>query len=990
MPACSTFKASGETASRTAAVNTLLIRDDWKDEEARQAAPSPSLAPNFCKTSGQRRCRSAQCREYQHEGQSCPEQEKVGCRLFESISWVSASSICSQRRGSRHWTRSGAANNDRTRARCRFCGSDEDTFQYDPRYFAHSRYPTRFTPWKYFNKDEAKGAASLPEESWSLARGHFFAGEELSQSTARGQLAIPSKREIKRDEHTIQKQARTSTREVKVETQLDGGADTTPSEAWNQASGARSHVVNVADRVRAFESKATCPFSVTTTRKDGKTRADTTSTRDDTEQPVPLVFPLHVRRFTRRTGNGRFLRPQTPLYRSCPDDDTEIHAPLPQRTIPIVRSPIERNVAPAGTFPDDDLERELDRRSADGLAAPHSLSGDDATAKAADPAKTPLALPQYQVNPQEWPMQTPQAITTRVGPVSHLHGRRNSCFRHGRQMTTFKGTRDLYDQGGRGQYVAAGFDEPRNVDATSPYLVHNLTRYSRALDRDDACPDCVAELSIRRREPEAENPSCAEMPIASNLLQDHSTFEDNIEQKGTDSAGILRSLHNTNGPAVIPPLGQKSCQVEDDTDSTSLDALKESRMTAADEDRRGRSPNPSGYAATSDSNGDDRLEDEDKMVLTSDLGEGLDAVILERGGRLERVIMNLRKNTPTVAALLRLSRELIQVADALEVAASQGADSTDGAHSSPGEPTFFPAQTVRADLDNTPPRITDSTVTRQCNIPSTIADCDIAHCQAVPSQELFKPFPRRALTKAPLPSAGARIANRQSIEADYKALRKHFGRGSSYDEAEFAELGAEDRLQMRAARTFRTTPLGHNSDPRLLKMASVCSPRDVFSDDVASLGVPNISVTDNGNYEYDPIPLPSHILKARDMMYLPLSWRTTGTRSPPLFSQSTGVSPNASATSSTEHSPIRGIDSTVADRPRVHTWKELTDATAPSPDTARSGQTSSQDHRVYSEDQSLRHADRIGKNQAVHEAAALERQTRRRRYTKSQVRALDE
>ncbi|PPJ53417.1 hypothetical protein CBER1_01023 [Cercospora berteroae] len=918
MPACSTVKESGETASRTPADNTLSIRDDWKDEEARQAAPPPSLAPNLRKTSGQRRCRSAQCREYQHED---------------------------------------------------------------------SRYPTRFTPWKYFNKDSAEGEAPLPEESWSLARGHFFAGEELSQSAARGHFALPSKREIKRDEHTVQNQARTSADEVKIETQLDGGADTTPSEAWNQTSGARSHTVNVADRVRAFESRATGPFSVTTTRKDGKTRANTTSTRDDLEQPIPLVFPLHVRRFTRRTGKG-YLRPQTPLYRSCPGDDAEIHAPLPQRTIPMVRSPIERNIAPAGNSPDNGLESELDQRSVDDLVAPHSLMGDTTTTNAAGSVKTPLALPHYQVNSKDWPMPaSSHAITTRVGPVSHLHGRRNSCFRHGRKTSTFKGTRDLYDQGGRGQYVAAGFDEPRNVDATSPYLVHNLTRYSRALDRDDACPDCVAEL---RREPELENPSSAEIPSASNLFQDHPNLGDDIAQEDVGLTDMLQNLNNTIGAAVTPSLGRKWCQIEDDTDSTSLDTPKESRMVAADEAHKRRSPNLSEHAAATDSNGDDRLRDEDKMVLTSDLGEGLDAVILERGGRLERVIMNLRKNTPTVAALLRLSRELIQVADALEAAASHGADSTDGAHSSSGEPAFFSGQTTRADLDTVPPRITDSTITRQCTIPSIVAGCDFAHCQGVPSQDLSQPFPRRASTKAPLPSAGARIVNRQSIEADYKALCKHFGRGSSYDEAEFAELGAKDRLQMRAARTFQTTRLGHNTVPRLPNMASTCSSSDVFLDNVASLDLPNVSFTHNGHYEYDPIPLPSHILKARDMMYLPPSWRTTGTRSPPLFSQSTCASPNASATSSAEHSPIRGIDSTVADHPRVHTWKELTDATAPSPDTARSGQIASQDHRVQSEEQSLRHADRIGKNLAVHEAAALERQTRRRRYTKIKVRTLDE
>ncbi|KAF2214559.1 hypothetical protein CERZMDRAFT_94953 [Cercospora zeae-maydis SCOH1-5] len=1002
MPAWPTVKGSGGNASQIPALkSTRPNHDEHEEEKARQAAPSPSLNHHPRSTQEQRRRRSAQYREYQHEGQPGAEKEKVCCGVLEGpvSPWV-PSSISSQRRRDTHRTRCGAASLDRTRAHRRDNGSDEDAFQHDIRYFAHSRHPTRFTSRKYSNEDPAEGATHISKQSGSLARGHIFSGEKCSQSIPRRQLSLPTQHEIKCDKYSIQDQERASSCEIEIETQLDGGAEPSSSEARDQARCARSRTVNVADRVKALETKAINPVPATFTRQDGKARADMISERNGIAQPVPFVFPLHVRRFTRRTSNGRFLRPQTPLYQSCLDNDAEIHAPLPQRTIPIVRSPVERSTGPADPLIDDDSEGVYDRTSTQATTMAQTLPGNDTTTNIVDHIKIPPAQPQYQINSQVWPEQASfRTVATRVDPVSHLHGRRNSCFRHGRKQTTFKGTRDLYDQGGRGQYVPAGFDEPRNVDATSPYLVHNLTRYSRALDRDDACPDCVAELSIRRRESEPEHLASVATPVAAHVL-DERALKENTEQDLAKSTSMSCDSNDAMTAAAIPPEERDSSQGGDDTDSTVLGVPKEPQMPAPEEDARNRnarfaqhvheSSTPNEHATAAESNAYDRSEDDDKIVLTSDLGDGLDAVILERGGRLERVVMNLRKNAPTVAGLLRLSRELIQVADALEAAASKGAESTDGAHSSPDEPAIYSDLTSRADLDTLLPRIFDSVITRERTDPSTVAECDFARCQDAASQALYKHFPRRASTKAPLPSPGTRLVNRQRIQADYRALRKHFGRGSSYDEPEFAELGAEDRLQMRAARNLQTTPLGHEAHSNLLNMASTSSSPDVLYCNRASVDVPNISVTDNASYEHGPISLPSHILKARDIMYPPLPWSTAETRSPPLFSQSTCPSLNTSATNSTEHSPTRGIDATFSDHSRVYTWKELTDATAPSPDTARTQEISSLPQVLYSGGENMRQADRMDKNQAVHEAAALERRTRRRRYTKSQVRTLNE
>ena len=229
--------------------------------------------------------------------------------------------------------------------------------------------------------------------------------------------------------------------------------------------------MKVADRVKAFETKAT---------QDSSSKTGPGHSKSSGEH-VPLVFPLHVRRFTRRSGKGGTLRPEspeTPLYQSVPADDAELHSPLPQRTIPIVKSPAEESAARSVSEPADAPDVTLD-------------TAEEAARNGTKPAKVPSALRDYSVNATDWPKHEEPVSQVALGPFSHLHGRRDSCVRHGRK--SFRGTKDLYDKGRGGQYVPAGLEEPRQVEATSPYIVHNFSRYS-GVRKTDACPDCLAEL----------------------------------------------------------------------------------------------------------------------------------------------------------------------------------------------------------------------------------------------------------------------------------------------------------------------------------------------------------------------------------------------------------------------------------------------------------------------------------------------------------------
>ncbi|KAK4955896.1 hypothetical protein LTR10_006835 [Elasticomyces elasticus] len=81
-------------------------------------------------------------------------------------------------------------------------------------------------------------------------------------------------------------------------------------------------------------------------------------------------------------------------------------------------------------------------------------------------------------------------------PVAYLSGTKDKCVRHGRKPE-LKATNDMLDKGRTGVYYPTGFTVRQQTEVTSPWSIHYLTSKP---GYTDPCPDCRAELSIRRRE----------------------------------------------------------------------------------------------------------------------------------------------------------------------------------------------------------------------------------------------------------------------------------------------------------------------------------------------------------------------------------------------------------------------------------------------------------------------------------------------------------
>jgi hypothetical protein len=288
---------------------------------------------------------------------------------------------------------------------------------------------------------------------------------------------------------------------------------------------------------------------------------------------VQSVYPLHYKRFSRRTSSGLPLRkPETPLYRSEPDQDAFIHSPKPVRSFPALATPAD---TPSTTRP--------------------ILSRD-----------------------------TTQ--TSYITPVAFLQGTKNNCVRHGRsqllspQAATKQtsSTRDFV-KSRDGGYMPTGLMQMRQVEATSPWVVQSKKA-------DDACPDCVNELRIKRRE---------------------------LMQRSSDCLPPSPRPHTATKPA--------SLLVEPPTSNRRV-----------------------GYDISRAASRNSWESDERDLVVSKDLGNGLEAVIVEHKGDLRRVLLNSRHGKPSLETMQRLSKELAKVSNEVALAGML--------HTSSGQPSATAAQ----------------------------------------------------------------------------------------------------------------------------------------------------------------------------------------------------------------------------------------------------------------------------------------------------------
>ncbi|KAK0247980.1 hypothetical protein LTS09_016866 [Friedmanniomyces endolithicus] len=294
---------------------------------------------------------------------------------------------------------------------------------------------------------------------------------------------------------------------------------------------------------------------------------------------VPTIYPLHVNRFTRRTGSAVPLRAETPLYRSMPDPEALIHAPQPTKTIPM-----------------------LDRQSPSVQQAPTVSQTQPTTADDVTPAekatKTVRVTSPYVRN----------SNFALHSPAAYLHGTKDKCVRHGRKREV-KATNDMQDKGRTGAYHPTGFTVRQQTEATSPWSIANLTNKQGLTD---PCPDCRAELNIRRRE----------------AMQT-----------------VMRPADVGAGGRVVEPV---------------LEVAAAEGKTAPRQREKSRQPRSTRETSNA--------EPHDELVVTRDLGDGLDAAVLARGGQLERVIINTQLTRPTRDTLSKLSRDLVSVSQSLAVA----------------------------------------------------------------------------------------------------------------------------------------------------------------------------------------------------------------------------------------------------------------------------------------------------------------------------------
>ena len=349
--------------------------------------------------------------------------------------------------------------------------------------------------------------------------------------------------------------------------------------------------VSVRERVRALEARGEGARRVVDGGGGGekagvKPTAATVGQRQEgvtsKASNVPIVYPLHYKRFMRRTSSGTPLRPETPLYRSQPDDDPTIHAPRPTRSIPALKTPAE-TLTPKLS----DTSRAIDQ---DAPSNHYSGPGSRLSRNAGH----------------------------RISPASFLHGTKSNCVRHGRKRRP-AGTRDMVEKGRGGAYIPTGLTERRQMEATSPWAILSskglMTRTGEAnagAGGADTCPDCVAELNIKRRE----------------LLQQGS--------EGTVKRPVMDPREQT----------------------TTSSMLREPAATPKRE---------KGFASPGFSS-DSNASESEGLVTTADLGDGLDAVVVEHKGTLRRVLTNARHGKPTVETMHRLSRDLARVSHAIAFA----------------------------------------------------------------------------------------------------------------------------------------------------------------------------------------------------------------------------------------------------------------------------------------------------------------------------------
>lgn len=846
------------------------------------------------------------------------------------------------------------------------------------------------------------------------------------------------------------------------------------------STGAKSNS-KVADRIRNFEQKAVPTPNIATpqqAKSPFRSAALQSEYKRKAEGDTPLVFPLHVRKFRRRTSAGSPVpRAETPLYRSQLGDEQYLHAPTPQRRSTLVGTP-------PGTPPPLEAGQDLaefalqqanyeatkpkqsnqePRGVSDALpntSAPSVSLTQPSQAEKKAALSQPVPLSTSGAPTSERPLQSPDSTSSRgllsstasiqrVNPFAHFHGTRGACVRHRRKYSQgskeqreVKATRDLFSRGRSGAFLPVGLPQLTNLDATSPWK-YLTRRIDTTKSYSDACPDCVAELHIRKRElgqsageqthssvPEGlrriaanDGPASSTATDSASLSVPPNTQSSNLTAKDVQKAAAVGSPPEVKPKDSALPVsgnGETGLSRGDTFGSTLVEPATSGRtsprsslysVSAAGSSEKGRpareelpdsssmvskpSSTPDSTSdAPSDSqstmvsprqksvhfrdpsqNGEDR-----RLVISRDLGEGYDAMILERGGRLERLVMNSRHGQPNAETMVKIARELLMVASTLTDA--QAGQSTESCATSETDRTVLVDRGSRYESpDDASPE-------------DVLTLFDEAAGTLEPGLVMREHWHEGADGAYATPSPN----HEHHVEDDYEALREHFGVNGPYS----SFVGTDDDLlahtktvpmrddaprwpiplnsSFASAQSLMTDRYRDSSDEKMpLRPVARANSRgsNIGSEEIPiTISPPKTKLLSPAN---EPT-LPSHVLRAEDTG----SPTPQDQISPLFFTHSTAPSLGGS---SAEPSPLVP--------PALPTTSR--DATSPpvlsSPTSASSGTpaaTSTPPQRpqlpgafpglTRADSKVIRHVMRMEiQNKAVQEAAEKERQARRQR-----------
>ncbi|SMQ50060.1 unnamed protein product [Zymoseptoria tritici ST99CH_3D7] len=681
---------------------------------------------------------------------------------------------------------------------------------------------------------------------------------------------------------------------------LDGGVDAEPPKP--QRPAIRTSTVKVADRVRNLELKQV--QSRQTLRKSTAGDGPPELLGKSGDGNVPLVFPLHVKRFVRRQRNGSPLRPETPLYQSDPDQNSIIHSPLPQRTIPQIKTP-----------------------------------------------KTPVAssspgMLAVEKSREGWSEDKALAVSRiRPSPFMHLHGTRGHCVRHGRKLgqsrAEFQGTKEMFEKGRSGAYIPTGLLVRRQMDATSPWRFtagHKLTKTAdiQPKSESDACPDCITELGIQKNE------------ISQATI---STIRQKIKQQPPTAAPIPQETVVVQPPFKISATPQPRA-------ATKPPVVPVTRI-------------PGEQPVVLHAQGLSEGSDAGDLVTAADLGDGLDAVILERGGRLERVIMNARKGPPNAEAMEKLSKELILVSNAIAAANLNPSHSQVDGASPVGNDRAMVVDTRHGRQQSMPEllsMIDEAAGGLNLGIARARGDVQSTDSELLTTRDDVRERSQSLLTTDAVSivhevssgsalSPESRIANRQRLDQDIAAVRSHIG---PFAAGQRNDAPAGNALPCRTVHWpvpgaptlhINSPPPLKRSDSDLARVASPDLPIKIQID--SSTSTPTLT-PDATLTRHDPIPPPTSPLLS-PALFTPSTCASTPEASPILLKPDTPYPQVATTSRLQAPSSVTGIWPTLPSQARADT-------------------------------QVIRAAMRMEKNKTAQEAAATERAVRKQRQVSAQAR----